>query len=446
MTRTDEDILLTDSMRQKKMAQADPERGAAERQAHREHLKRMKQYKKKKRRKIIGLVLECVLLLVVCVGLWGINFVDKAFARVTESTNNAANTLLPELEPVVPGSASLVVENADGSTEVYYYTVPETEEQTVATDASGDVISPDDVTAPVRTGYSTFAIFGVDSRDSQTLEQWTQGDVVIIVSLNNETKEVRLCSVFRDFAFESNTDGGLDKITDSYSRYGVRHTVEAMNRNFDLNIEDYVVVNWTAVADVIDALDGIDMYLTAAEAEAMGYYVYETQVATHRKYTVKGIPKGADGAYHDDTYHLNGGQALSVARIRKGVGDDYARTARQRTIINLALQKAQTMNLTQLYTIINTVLDNVRISFEKMEVFSLAKDVFKYQISDTSGFPFNRIVFPVATSMIYADTMVSNVTQLHEFLYGDESYSPSSNVKRIDAYQQQAIEYMRSHQ
>ena len=174
--------------------------------------------------------------------------------------------------------------------------------------------------------------------------------------------------------------------------------------------------------------------------------MYETQVATHRKYTVKGIPKGADGAYHDDTYHLNGGQALSVARIRKGVGDDYARTARQRTIINLALQKAQTMNLTQLYTIINTVLDNVRISFEKMEVFSLAKDVFKYQISDTSGFPFNRIVFPVATSMIYADTMVSNVTQLHEFLYGDESYSPSSNVKRIDAYQQQAIEYMRSHQ
>lgn len=436
MARKDEDILLTDSMREKMNSPEDSVREAAERIAHREHLKRMKQHKKKKKRKIIGLVLECLLLVLVCAGLWGINFVAKAFDRVTITTADAKNSTLPELEPVLPGSAYFIVEGPDGSTETVYYTLPQTEEETVpdATTPPTEVVP---VTEPTKKGYSTFVVFGVDARSSDTLDQWTQGDVVIIVSLNNETKEVRLCSVFRDFAFESNTDGGLDKITDSYCRYGVQHTVEAMNRNFDLNIDDYVVVNWTAVADVVDALDGIDMELTAAECEAMSWYVYETQVATHRPYTVKGLPA------KDGTYHLNGGQALAVARIRKGVGDDYGRTARQRAIINLILQKAQTMNLNQLYAIINAVLNNVRISFDKLEVFSLAKDVFKYRISETSGFPFERITFPVGTSMIYADSMTDNVSQLHAFLFPDESYTPSSNIKRIGAYQEQAIAYMR---
>ena len=427
MTKKDEDILLTDSMRAAGISSVAPDPDAAERNARREYQKRMKQYKKKKRRKIFGLILESVLLLIVCVGLWGINTFVKAYDKMAETTKASNVNVLPSLDPSsTPGQPSFIVEDADGSTEVVHYTVPETQE------------SVEEVTVPAKTGFSTFAVFGVDARNTDTMEQWTQGDVVILVSLNNATKEVRLCSVYRDFAFESETDGGLGKITDSYCRYGVQHTVEAMNRNFDLQIDDYVVVNWTAVADVIDALDGIDMHLSAAEAEAMGWYVYETQVATKRPYTVKGLP------IQEGTYHLNGGQALSVARIRKGVGDDYARTARQRTIISLMLQKAKTMKLSQLSAIITAITDNVRFSFDKLEILDLVSHAFDYNISDSAGFPFNHVTFPFSTSMVYADTLESNVTKLHSFLYGDENYVPSGNVRRIGSYQSQEIAYYRS--
>ncbi len=428
MANRDEDILLTDSMRAEKKAQTELDQGTAERVAHREHLKRMKQYKKKKKRKIIGLVLESLLLVVMCAGLWGINFVTNAMDRIKISTNAPGES---DSEISDPGSASFVIEGADGSTEIHYFTLPDETDDT-------EQESLPDVPDYSHTGFSTFAIFGVDARDDDTLERWTQGDVVILVSLNNETKEVKLCSVFRDSAFQPQTDGDLVKITDAYARYGVQSTVEALDRNFDLKIDDYVVVNWTAVADVVDALDGIDMYLTATEAEQMGWYVYETQVATHRDYTVKGLPA------EEGTYHLNGGQALAVARIRKGVGDDYGRTERQRKIIDLILQKAQTMKLSQLYAIIDAVLDNVRISFEKMEVLSLAKDAFKYRITETSGYPFDRITFPVDTSMIYPNDMKANVKQLHSFLYGNTDYAPSAGVDRINVYMEQAVAVQRA--
>ncbi len=452
MAKNDEDILQIDPMKADKSTELD--QGTAERVAHREHVKRMKQYKKKKKRKIIGLALECVLLLVVCAGLWGVNYVANAFDRMQVTTG--ANSTEPEMtdaDASTPEGAYFVIEGPDGSTEYVPLTKPnlDTEPDTgndTAADTAADTQAAgsteeetyEDVPDIVKTGYSTFVVFGVDARDTETMERWTQGDVVILVSLNNETKEVRLCSVFRDSAFESETDSGLDKITDSYCRYGVQHTVEALNRNFDLNIDDYVVVNWTAVADVVDALDGIDMYLTAAEAEQMGWYVYETELATHRKYTVKGLPAEAG------TYHLNGGQALAVARIRKGVGDDFGRTERQRKIISLILQKAKTMKLNQLYAILEAVTNNVRFSFDRLEVMSLAKDVFKYNITETSGYPFDRVAFSTATSMIFANDMSANVKQLHSFLYGEADYTPSSNVRRIGAYQEQAIEAARAKQ
>lgn len=456
MAKHDEDILLTDSMKEKSQTELD--QGTAERVAHREHVKRMKQYKKKKKRKIIGLALECVLLAAVCAGLWGINFVANAMNRVKISTPAAEESTndLPDGSSSTPPSASFIVENEDGSTEIIYYTIPNTEtekqgntdlpetagntEATQNTEGTKADPAPTEIPTPVKTGFSTYAIFGVDARDTEHMERMTQGDVVILVSLNNETKEVKLCSVFRDYAFESETDGGLRKITDSYCKYGVQHTVEAINRNFDLKIDDYAVVNWTAVADVVDALGGIDMYLTAAEAEQMGWYVYETELATKRNYTVKGLPKV------EGVHHLNGGQALAVARIRKGVGDDFGRTERQRKIIGLILEKAKTVNLNQIYAIINVIIDNVRISFDNVEVLSLAKDVFKYRITETAGYPFDRIVFADPTSKVYPTDMSANVKQLHSFLYGDSAYTPSGNITRISFYQEQEKDYFRARQ
>ena len=428
--KKDEDILLTDSMRAAgKSAVPDPE--AAERNARKEYQKRMKQYKNKRHRKIFGLILESILLLVLCVGLWGINTFVKALDIMTDqpgktNPSGQAQPGLPSLDPSgTQGQPTFVIEDPEGSTEIIAYTLPSDE-------------PVETVTAPVKTGFSTFAVFGVDARDNEHLDQWTQGDVVILVSLNNATHEIKLCSVYRDCAFESEVNGGLGKITDSYCQYGAIHTVEAMSRNFDLQIDDYVVVNWTAVADVVDALGGIDMYLTKEEATEMRGFVYETELVTKRPYKVRPLPQEAA------TYHLNGGQTIAVARMRKGVGDDYGRTERQRKIINLILQKAKTMKISQLSALITAVTNNVRFSFDKDEIVELMLDAAAYNIGGSAGFPFNHVTFPIPTSFVYAADLEQDVTQLHNFLYGDENYVPSSNIRRINAFAKQEMDSIRT--
>ncbi len=427
MNHRDEDILLTDTMRAAgKSAVPDPEE--AERNARKEYQKRMKQYKNRKRRKIFGLILESVLLLIVCAGLWGVNTFVKAFdimhdtSAMTVPSNQGG---LPTLDPSAPnGPPSFVIEDENGNTEVIQYTLP-SEEPT------------EEIVIPTKTGFSTFVVFGVDSRDSEHLDQWTQGDVVILISLNNETQEIRLCSVYRDYAFESEVNGGLGKITDSYCLYGAAHTVEAMNRNLDLNIDDYAIVNWTSVADVVDALGGIDMYLTKEEATEMRGFVYETQLVTNRSYRVLPLPQEAG------TYHLNGGQTIAVARMRKGVGDDYGRTERQRKIIGLILQKAKSMKISQMSSLLAAITNNVRFSFDQMEILELMSHVMSYRIVDSAGYPFDHVSFPISTSFVYADDLEKNVSKLHSFLYGDDSYVPSGNITRISGFAKQEMSSIR---
>ncbi len=428
--KKDEDILLTDSMRAAGKTAA-PDAESAERNARKEYQKRMKQYKNKRHRKIFGLILESILLVVLCVGLWGINTFVKALDIMTDqggrtTPSGQAQPGLPTLDPSASqGQPTFVIEGADGSTEIIEYTLPSEE-------------SVEETAAPVKTGFSTFAVFGVDARDSEHLDQWTQGDVVILVSLNNATHEIRLCSVYRDCAFEPVVNGGLSKITDAYCLYGAVQTVEAMNRNYDLQIDDYVVVNWTAVADVVDALGGIDMYLTKEEATEMRGFVYETELVTNRPYKVKPLPKEAA------TYHLNGGQTIAVARMRKGVGDDYGRTERQRKIINLILQKAKTMKISQLSDLIAAVTNNVRFSFDKMEIIELLSNATAYNIGGSAGFPFNHLTFPIPTSFVYSADLEKDVKELHNFLYGDEDYVPSANIRRISAFATQEMDSIRA--
>ena len=422
MNNRDEDILLTDSMRAAGKTSV-PAAESAERTARKEYQKRMKQYKNKRRRKIIGLVLESVLLLIVCAGLWGVNTFVKALDMMTATTENTAPDRQTQAEQP-SGQPTFVVEFEDGSTEIVEYTLPSEEPS-------------EEIVIPTKTGFSTFVVFGVDARDNEHLDKWVQGDVIILVSLNNETNEVRLCSVFRDYAFESEVNEGLGKITDSFCQYGAVHTVEALNRNLDLQIEDYVVVNWTAVADVVDALGGIDMYLTKEEATEMRGFVYETELVTNRPYKVRPLPQEAG------TYHLNGGQTIAVARMRKGVGDDYGRTARQRKIINLILQKAKTMKLSQLSAIFTAVTSNVRFSFDKLEIIEMLSSAMRFNIVDSAGFPFDHVTFPIPTSFVYADDLEKNVVRLHSFLYGDETYSPSSNITRISGFAKQEMSAIR---
>ena len=272
-------------------------------------------------------------------------------------------------------------------------------------------------------GYSTYVLFGGDSRKGQ-LEAGTHADTIIIVSLDNKSKEIRMVSIYRDTLLEQ-MDLDYHKANQGYYRGGPVEAINMLNKNLDLAIEDYATVDFKAMADVVDLLGGVEINVTDTEAEALNKYIKETaRVAKKEAHTLSG----------GGTYVLDGPQAVTYARLRKLAGGDYKRTERQRVVIKALFNKAKKMDLATLNSIIDTVFPQVSTSFELKELISLAKSAASYKLGDSSGFPFEKTdgTFTSAGSVVVALGHAENVKELHEFLYPkEEEKEVSTTVQQI---------------
>ena len=161
-------------------------------------------------------------------------------------------------------------------------------------------------------GYRNIAIFGVDSRKDDYGEG-NRSDCIIIASINNKTHEIKLISVYRD-TYMKIEGHGLDKITHAYSYGEAPLALKALNENLDLNIKEFVTVNFDSVADAVDALGGIKMNITSEEVKYINEYIDGTSQATGK--TSKHITSAG-------TYALDGVQAVAYSRIRYTSGGDY---------------------------------------------------------------------------------------------------------------------------
>ena len=274
----------------------------------------------------------------------------------------------------------------------------------------------------VGVGYTNFVLFGGDSRKGE-VEKNLNTDTIIIVSLNNETKEVKMVSVYRDTLLDTGNNS-IRKCNSAYAAGGPAQAINMLNKNLDLNIQQYVTVDFGAVSDVVDMLGGIEVDVSEAEWRAVNKYIDETGMVAGKK---------ANHMTHAGLQTLDGVQATTYARIRKGVGDDYARTERQRLVIQKVFEKALTANFSTLNKIIDKVFPQVSTNLSMTEILKYAKDVTKYKIVETSGFPFEKGsgTVPGRGSCVFPITLKKNVSLLHEFLYGTEGYKPSSAVETI---------------
>ena len=291
--------------------------------------------------------------------------------------------------------------------------------QTVAIDAD-DIEINDGVQ---QEGYTTFVLFGGDSRQGQ-LEAGTHADTMIIVSLDNETKEIRMASVYRDTLLRQK-DNTYHKANQGYFRGGPVEAINLLNTNLDLAIEDYVTVDFKAMADAVDLIGGIDVYVSAEEAQELN---------KHIKTTAKVAGKKANKLPGEGTYTLDGPQAVTYARLRKLAGGDYKRTERQRVVIRAMFDKAKTMDLNTLNSIIDTVFPQVSTSFELKELVALAASAPEYKLGENSGFPFDKTdgSYANAGSVVVALGHAENVKQLHAFLYpNQEEKEVSETVQQI---------------
>lgn len=273
--------------------------------------------------------------------------------------------------------------------------------------------------------YTNIALFGLDSREGE-IDGGVQSDCMMIASINNETNDVKLISVYRDTLLQQ-ADGTYEKANSAYNRGGPEEAISLLNRNFDLDIQNYVSVNFNALVDVIDALGGIEVEMTAEEAFWCNGYAAETSKVVGQE--MKPIKEEAG------VQLLDGVHAVSFARIRYTAGDDFKRAERQRIVLEKTVEKAKKANIVTLNKIVDKVFPQVSTSFSVKDLLGIAANAMAYNIKDSSGFPFAvttaEHVKNHTGSYVVPISLADNVSELHKYLFGEEDYQPSEKVQTI---------------
>ena len=272
-------------------------------------------------------------------------------------------------------------------------------------DLSGEDLSVSSEVQENLAEYRNIAIFGIDSR-ADTYDKGNRSDCIIIASINNNTKEVKLVSVYRD-TYVQIEGHGLDKITHAYSYGSAPLAIKTLNTNLDLNITEFVTVNFDAVKEIIDDVGGISMNITSEEV-------------SH----IPGITKAG-------TYNLTGEQALAYARIRYATGGDYKRTERMRDVLTAVANKVKTFNISQLNIFVDKILPKIYTNITASDIFSLIPSATSFKITESLGWPYETKGITLDRWYGVPVTLESNVTKLHQEIFGEENYIPTDTVKEI---------------
>lgn len=250
--------------------------------------------------------------------------------------------------------------------------------------------------------YRNIAIFGIDTRENTY--NGSRTDCIIIASIKESTKEVKLVSVYRDTYLEI-PKYDLDKVNHAYAYGGAALSMSTLNTNLDLDITEFVTVNFESTKDIIDQMGGVEITVTSAEA---------TQIP---------------GITAAGTYNLTGEQALAYGRIRK-IDSDYVRTERMRNVVTATFNKAKTMNVAELNSILDKVLPEVYTNITKSEILELVPKIASYSVVDSKGWPYETKGITL-NGVWYGPpiNLEKNVKELHKELFGEEDYVPTDKVK-----------------
>ena len=264
-------------------------------------------------------------------------------------------------------------------------------------------------------GYLNVALFGLDNRSNGSYNEG-HSDCIMIASLNYDTKEVQLVSVYRD-TYLPIGNGKFAKANAAYANGGAKRAVAMLNSNLDLNITKYVCVDWKALV-------GLDLEITKAEMKEINYLIPEVDYTT-----------GYNTPYleGDGMQHLDGTQATCYARIRSTSGDDFLRASRQRIVLQAMLDKAKQSDLGSLTEMCKDIMSQISTNFTATEILQYASYVTKFQMKETTGFPFELTTMNLSST---GDTVIpidlaQNVSKLHQFLFNETDYQPTETVQIV---------------
>ena len=270
-------------------------------------------------------------------------------------------------------------------------------------------------------GYRNIALFGIDSREVEDYGKGNRSDCIIIASINEKTKEVKLMSVYRD-TYVQIEGHGLDKITHAYSYGEAPLAISTLNTNLDLNIKEFVTVNFDAVAEAINQLGGVTINVTQDELQYINSYVKGTSNNT-------GIQ--SEQVTKAGTQTLNGVQAVAYARIRYTSGGDYKRAERMRTVVEAMFNKLKTKSLGEINSFADNILPKIYTNISANEIIAMVPDLLNYKITESIGWPYETKGITLDRWYGIPVTLESNVTKMHQELFGETNYVPTQTVQDI---------------
>lgn len=288
------------------------------------------------------------------------------------------------------------------------------------------------------------ALFGIDSRDPDSFEGLS--DSIMILSINTETKVIKIISVMRDslVPIEYNGKKTYNKINSAYSKGGPELAIKTLNTIFGLDISEYATVNFYGMSDIIDAVGGIEAEITAAELTTPKYGI-NGMISEQCKYM--GIDAEDYFLTKTGTQHLNGVQAVAYARIRhaanaEGTNDDYGRTDRQRYVMEQLFNKAVTLSSNQYVKLAKALIPCSETSLSYSEIMGLAVDILlKSPSFEQTRIPLTEYQMASKSlsgigSCVYYDLDYA-AKILHAFVYEDispEDYMELNGIEKNDWY------------
>lgn len=275
--------------------------------------------------------------------------------------------------------------------------------------------------------YVTIALFGVDNRSNGHLESGNS-DSIMVCCVNTETKEIKLASVYRDTCFDVNGERKFRKCNYAYNHGGPQQAMAMLNRNLDLDIQNYVSVDFYSLAEIVDAVGGIELEITSQEARYMNGpdgYISETASITKRK--SRDVSKGLQT--------VDGVQAVAYCRVRYTAGGDFKRSQRQREVLSKIAEKISSADAGTLLNVLTAVYDDIDTNLKMADIAALADGARDYHLGDTVGFPFAKKNSGGTSAgfLVVPCTLEDNVRELHQFLYPDAPYEPSSDLLKLSS-------------
>lgn len=271
-------------------------------------------------------------------------------------------------------------------------------------------------------GYLNIALFGVDSTRGE-LSRATRSDSIIIASINNESGEIRLVSVYRDTFLNQGNDK-YGKCNAAYAKGGPERAISMLNMNMDLSITDFITIGFGGLTDVVNALGGITINVEEEAVQHMNNY----QLTMARDMGIKYDPVTIGGPQV-----LDGLQATAYSRVRYIAGNDFARAAHQREVIMATLEKAKTANVAKLQEIAEKVFEETYTSLDLSEILALLTNIAHYNVVAQDGFPQMDLMttgnIGQDGSCVVPSDLTDNVEWLHHFLFDDDAYTVTPDVR-----------------